>query len=489
MFRSLACCALLLSVLTGGQACLPALQGGTARDPNRNPPDAFPGATNRGLGPTADANSAAANVAQAVWSQFFASHELRELIQVALVNNQELNIRLQEIVIAQNEAYARQGEYIPRLSAQGGAGLEKPGKYTSQGASDDGFGLPDPLGNFTFGLVGTWEVDIWSKLRDAKKSADLRAFATAEGRNFLVTQIIAEVARSYYDLISLDNRIDILQNNIEVQEHVLEMVKLQKAAARVTELAVQRFEAELFRNKSRVFEFQQERVQAENRINFLVGRYPQTVKRDPESFSDPLPTVMQTGLPAQLLDNRPDVRAAELNLAGAKLDVGVARASFYPSLSIDAGAGFRAFNLSHLITFPASLIYDAAGGLVAPLLNRQAIEAQYQAANARQVQAVFEYERTVIQAFTDVVNQLAAVNNLQNVHDLLTQEVDTLGRAVEISVTLFQSARAQYLEVLQARRDFLEAQMELVDTKRRRFQAMVNIYQALGGGWRTDKAS
>ncbi|HVK83049.1 MAG TPA: TolC family protein, partial [Kofleriaceae bacterium] len=185
-----------------------------------------------------------------------------------------------------------------------------------------------------------------------------------------------------------------------------------------------------------------------------------------------------------LLTNRPDVRAAELALAAAKLDVASAKAAFYPSLTIDAELGYQAFNPVHLVATPASLAYRVAGGLVAPLINRRAITAQYRTANALQLQAVVRYEQTVLQAFTEVVNQLAMIENLRRSYEIQQQQVDKLARAVETSNLLFQSARADYMEVLLTRRESLEAEMELIETKKQQFLAVVNVYQALGGGWR-----
>lgn len=455
-------------------ACVPSLKGNDAREPNRIVPASFGGVS-----------SEATSTAQKKWREFFDSTELRELIDAALKQNQELNIRLQEVIIARNEVSARQGDYLPKVKAGAGGGVEKVGKHTSQGVSDEAHGVPDNLGNFTFGLQGSWEVDIWQKLRNATKAADLRYLASIESRNFMVTQIVAEIARSYYELIAIDNQLDVLRRNIELQTDALGVVKLQKQAARVSELAVQRFEAELFKYKSRRFDLEQARVQAENRINFLVGRYPQPVNRNSQKFKEPLPDLIQSGLPSQLLNNRPDVRQAELDLAASKLDVKVAKAAFYPSLSIDANVGYRSFNAEHLVATPDSLIYGVGAGLTAPLINRQAITAQYRSANARQIQAVFNYERTVLQAFTDVVNQLAMVDNLRKGYELQAQQVEALTRSSEISGVLFMSARADYMEVLMTRRDLLEGEMALIETKQRQFQAMVNIYQALGGGWRS----
>jgi len=468
----------LVGFFTAG--CVSSLQGNKPRDPNKKTPASFGGS-----GAPAETLLPTTSAAQKKWGEFFDSAELSSLIEMALANNQELNIRVQEVIIARNEVLARQGEYLPKVSARAGAGLEKTGRYTSQGASDEANRVPENLGDFRFGLAGSWEVDIWKRLRNAVKAADLRYFSSIEGRNFMVTQIVAEIAKSYYELIALDNQLDVLRQNIEVQANALEVVKLQKQAARVTELAVQRFEAEVLKNKSRLYDVEQEKIQTENRINFLVGRYPQVVNRNAEKFKAPFPKLIQAGLPSQLLENRPDVRQAELELKAAKLDVKVAKAAFYPSLSIDAEAGYRSFNARHLVDTPASIFYGLAGNLTAPLLNRKGITAQYRSANARQLQAVFNFEKTLLQAFTDVVNQLATIDNLQKAYDLQSQQVEALARSSEICSILFQSARADYMEVLLTRRDSLQAQMELIDTKNRQFQAMVNVYQALGGGWRS----
>lgn len=471
------------AALAGVMACVPSLNGNEPREPKKAqiPTDwgSYDNADG-GLSPLAGGSSAG----QKNWNEFFVSSDLRNLIDQALKNNQELNIQLQEIIIAQQEVAARKGEYMPKVSAGAGAGIEKTG-YTSQFKSDDAHGVPDNLGNFQFGLRGTWEVDIWGKLRNAAKAANYRYLSSIEARNWTATQIIAELSRTYYELIALDNQIDIVKKNIEIQTDALEVVKLQKIAARVTELAVQRFEAEVLKNRSRLFDLQQQRIQAENRINFLVGRYPQPVTRNSEEFKGALPPGLQAGLPASLLENRPDLRQAELELEAAKLDVKVAKAAFYPSLSIDAGLGYRSFNAAHIINTPESLAYDLAGNLTAPLINRAAITAEYRSANARQIQAVLNYEKTLLQAFTDVANQLAMIQNLQKAYELQQQQVDKLVLAVETSNILFRGARADYMEVLLTRRDSLEAQLELVETKKKQFLSTVGVYQALGGGWRS----
>lgn len=478
--------------------CVPALRGPAFKAPNTSMPGSYlPKGERQGMQDVASPETsdkalptaAPVGVAHQAWQHFFSSPHLRSLIDQAVANNQELNIRLQELVIARAEVSARQGDYLPRVGAQVGGGIEKVGKFTSQGASDEALGVPKNLGNFTFGLVGSWEADVWNKLHDAKKAANMRYLASVESQRFLVTQTVAEIARAYYELLAVDRRLDILAKSIKIQEDTLAMVKLEMQAARVTQLAVQRFEAELMQYKSRVFRFQQERIQIENKINFLVGRYPQPIERDAGDFQGSLALVEGTGLPAELLENRTDVLQAQWALQAAKLDVKVAKKAFFPALTLDAAVGYRAFNTAHLITTPASLFYDAAGGLVAPLLNRRAITAQYEMANAKQVQAVINYEQTLLRAFTDVANELSAVSNWRATSEQLGGQVAMLADAVEVSAVLFQGARAEYIEVLTTRRDFLEAQMELIEVDRRSFAALVGVYQALGGGWRSQSVS
>jgi outer membrane protein, multidrug efflux system len=458
-------------------SCVPSLQDNPPRDPHREVPGGFGGAAQ------------ATTAAQQKWSQIFSSPELQELIATALNNNQELNLQLQEIIIARNEAYARTGEYMPRVEGVASVGIEKVGEHTSQGVGDEQAGLAQNLGDFSFGLRGSWELDVWRKMRNGAKAANLRYLATIEARNFVVTQLIAEIARSYFELMAIDNQLEILTRNIEIQTNALEVVRLQWQAAKVTELAVQRFEAEVLKNQSKRYELEQEKVRTENRINFLVGRYPQPIRRDSVAFRQATPPPIGVGLPSDLLTNRPDVRAAELALEASKLDVASAKAAFYPSFMIDAELGYRAFNPIHLIATPASLAYRFAGGMVAPLINRRAITAQYRTANAMQLQAVIRYEQTVLQAFTDVANQLAVIDNLAKAFEFQQQQVDKLAKAVETSNLLFQSTRADYMEVLLTRRDSVEAEIELVETKKQQFLAMVNVYQALGGGWRASGAA
>jgi len=423
------------------------------------------------------------------WKQYFTDKNLVDLIDVALVNNQELNITLQEIEIARNEIRAKKGEYLPFVNLGAAAGFDKTGRYTTQGANEannqivPGQQNPDAVPNYAFGANVSWEVDIWKKLRNAKKAAVNRYLGTVEGKNFVVTNLISEIANSYYELLALDNQLAIVKQNIEIQSNALQIVKMEKEATRVTELAVRRFQAQVFHTVELQFSIQQRITETENRINFLMGRFPQHIDRSAQPITDFVPNTVKSGIPSQLLENRTDIKQAEQQLAAAKLDVKVAKARFYPSLNISGGIGYQAFNPKYLLNTPESLLYNLAGELTAPLINRNAIKATYLNANAKQIQAVYNYERTIINAYVEVANQLSKINNLQNSYNLKSQEVEALMESVNIANKLFISARADYMEVLLTQRDALESRFDQVEFKMQQLRATVNVYRALGGGW------
>ncbi|WP_264563980.1 TolC family protein [Flavobacterium sp. N3904] len=430
------------------------------------------------------------NTSSIVWKDFFKDKYLTDLIDVALKNNQELKITLAEIEIAQSEIRAKKGALLPSVGIGAVVGIDKVGRYTSTGAGDastditPGQPMPDPLMNYGIAAQANWEVDIWKKLRNSKKAAVSRYLSTVEGKNFVVTNLIAEVSDSYYELLSLDSQLEIIRQNIKLQNNAFEIVKAQKDAARTNELAVQKFQAEVLASQSMEFETLQKIKETENRINFLLGRYPQEIAREKSDFLSLTPTIVNSGIPSQLLANRPDIKQAELELTAAKLDVKVARAEFYPSLDISATLGVEAFKPSFLFTLPESLLYSLAGDIAGPLINKNAIKAEFNKANARQLQALYNYERTILNAYFEVSTELSRISNLEKGYDLKSQQVGALNKAIDASIDLFKSSRVDYFEVLMTQRDVLEAKLDLVETKKEQMNAVVHTYRDLGGGWK-----
>lgn len=436
-----------------------------------------------------NASDSVSNSGVIKWKTFFSDSHLVSLIDTALKNSQELAITLQEIDIARNEMRAKQGRLLPFIEGGVGAGIDKTGRYTSQGAGDastditPGKQVPDWLPDYRFGITASWEADIWKKLRTAKKAAFTRYLSTIEGKNFVITNLIAEIANSYYELLALDNQLQIVRQTIQLQQNALNIVRIQKQAAAATELAVKKFEGEVLGSQSLEYDILQKIQEKENKLNYLLGRYPQHIDRDTTGILNITPSQVAAGIPSQLLQNRPDIKQAALDLEAAKLDIKVAKAEFYPSFNIVAGLGFQAFNPSYLIKFPESLLFSLAGDLAGPLINKSAIKAEYYSANARQIQAVYNYERTILNAYIEVSTELSNIKNQQQIFELKAKQVDTLTATINISNALFKAARADYLEVLLSQRDALESKMELIETKLRQFNAVTNIYRSLGGGW------
>jgi NodT family efflux transporter outer membrane factor (OMF) lipoprotein len=420
--------------------------------------------------------------------QFYNDPTLTQLIYQGLAGNRELKNLEEEVQIAANEVRARSGAYLPFVSWGVGTGVDKPSIFTPEGAAEKqleplpGKRFPDPMPDFRLGLRFSWALDIWRELRNGRDAAAQRHLAAIERRNAFVTRLVADIAEGYYSLMALDKRIETLDQTIDLQEQSLKLAEAKKKAGRGTELAVQRFRAEVQKNQSEKSIVRQEIVEVENRINFLAGRFPQRVERASSRFIDLSIPALSAGLPAQMLENRPDIRQAEREIEAAGLEVLVARAHFFPRLDLTAGVGYRAFNPKYLFWTPDALIYNAAFELTAPLINKRAIQAEFQSANARQLQALYTYQRVVLDAFTEVVNRLAAVENYGRSIESRRQQLQSLAASAESANKLFLAARAEYVEVLLAQRELMEARLVLIDTKRKQLSAVVNAYQALGGG-------
>ena len=445
-------------------------------------PEPGPGLPEDFNGATSSENSSQLGI-----EEFYNDRMLTCLIEKALIDNRELKVLNEEVQIAGNEVLSRSGAYLPFVSLAAGAGLERPSRFSLDGDTihNDPY-LPGKFFNNVFGIYGaginlSWQLDIYRQLRNARDAAGQRYVVASERRNYFVTTLVAEIAENFYRLMGLDKRLENLDQIIELQERSLEIAKARKEAARSTELGVLRFQAELQRNYSEKLIVNQAIIEGENRINFLANRYPQRVERVSADFYDLNIHPLSVGLPSQLLQNRPDIRQAERDLAAAGLDVKVARVNFFPQLVINGGVGLESLVLNHLFE-PQAVAGDLAGGLVAPFVNKRSIRAQYLTANARQLQSIYNYQRVILEAFTQVINRVTKVENYSRSIEIKKQQLKSLEAAVQFADFLFQNARIEYIDVLFAQRDLRDARVVLIDTKTEQLSSIVNAYQALGGG-------
>lgn len=431
-----------------------------------------------------------ANAATINWKKYFSDTNLQGLIDTALKNNLDLLTALQRIEVARSDVKSAHGLLLPTVGGSGAYWQRKFGDYTMDWAGNKtteitpGQIIPKHLPDYFIGLQTSWEIDIWGKLRTKKKAAVSRYLSTLEGRNLAITNLIADVAISYYQLVALDNELDIVKTTIKLQEDALAIVIVQKQSGAANELAVQQFEAQMLNSKSMEKGILQQIIETESRLNFLLGRYPQSIERDKSILSKILPTQLKAGVPSDLLKNRPDIRQAEFELLAAKADVKAAKLAFYPSLTITGSMGFQAFNTAYLFSSPESIAYSLLGNLTAPLINRNAIKAGFNAANSNQTAALYNYQKSIINGYVEVYNEMANIKNLEQIQEFKKQEVDVLNRSIETSSELFRTGRATYLEILMTQKSALQSKLELVNTQKRQFNAVINIYKALGGGWK-----
>ncbi|WP_035563389.1 efflux transporter outer membrane subunit [Hymenobacter sp. IS2118] len=433
------------------------------------------------------------NAGRQPWRQFFQDSALAALVDTALRQNLDVQIALQRVESARATYLARRGALLPTVSAVGSAGADRYGRYTLNGVGnyDTNFSpnidgqrrIPETVTpDFFVGLRSSWEIDLWGKLRSRRKAAYLRVLASEAGRHLVTTNVVAEVARLYYELLTADNQLAVLDRNSGLQRKALELMRVQKQAGRATELAVQQFGAQVLRTESLAHEARQRVTEAETGLNQLLGRYAQPITRGLPLAEQVLPARLGAGVPAAALLRRPDVRQAELELQAARADVDAARAAFLPSLTLTPYVGFNSFRAGALFN-PASLAYGALAGLAGPVLNRAQFKADYRLAVAGNFEQYYRFQQSLQTGFREVVNGLRGLENHRAAAAARQQEVVLLTRAVATANELFVAGYATYLEVITAQRSVLEAELSLAESRQTQLLQSVALYRALGGGW------
>lgn len=439
---------------------------------------------------TYDGKKDSLNIANYSWKEFYKDPNLVELIDLALKNNIDVAIALQKIEMMRAHVGKAKGDLFPNLGFNLGSSMRRFGLYTMDGAGNistditPGQIVPVNLPDYYIGLQTTWEVDIWGKLRNKKKSAFLKYLSSVEGKNLVITNLIADLVSNYYELLALDNKLEIIKETIQIQESAFELVSVQKKAAEANELAVKQIKAQLLNTKAIEYDIVKQTIAVENQINFILNRFPQTIKRQKDIFNQTHNYSKEIGNPLDLLTNRPDIKQAELDMIASKADLKSAKAAFFPALTINGAYGYQAFQTGYLFNTPQSIAYSFLGNLLTPLLNRNNIKSEYKIASAAQKQAYLEYQKAILNGFNEVYFQLKNMENLNKMVELKTEEVSVLSEAIEVSFDLYKTGRADYIEVLTSQRSALSSKMELVDLKQQQFRSKIDLYKVLGGGWK-----
>ena len=418
------------------------------------------------------------------WREFFQDPMLQKLIETALQNNQDLKITLQELAIAKSAITAKQAALLPSVTANIGAGVSKVGRYTAEGAGNvgteitPGHNIPTVIPDLSPSLQVDWTIDLWNKLNSGKKAAVERYLASEAGQRAIKSQLVADVAENYYLLLALDYKLSVMQQYISLQKDAVRIAQIQKEADADTQLAVEKFEAELAKAQADEYLLRQSIVETENNLNLLLGRFPQTIQRTKVDFLQlPMPTTAHS-LSTQLLLQRPDVIQAEHQLKAAKWDVETARKEFLPSFNISAAIGLNAFNPKYLFKLPESLVFNALGGLTAPLINKKAIQANFAQADALQIEALYNYDKTLLTAFIETSTLQSKISNIKLLQQFKQKQSDALIRAVSAAQKLYLNNRATYLEVIDSERGQLDCKMELIDAKSQQLSTLIEMYSA-----------
>lgn len=413
------------------------------------------------------------------WKELFTDDKLSAYIQTALDNNLDVRIALKNIDAA--EAYLKQGKaaYFPMLNGTASYSYANPSLNGSQGM---GLSSRTDINQYELSAGLSWEADIWGKIRSNERAFAASYMQTVSAHQAIKSELVAAVANLYYQLLALDEQKRILEETIQNREESLETIKLLKDAGNVTEVAVKQTEAQLLNSKSLLLDTENQIKLLENSFSILLGENPHSIERN-SLTSQHLNSDLKSGIPVQLLSNRPDVLAAEYGLINAFELTNAAKSNFYPSLRLNANGGIQSLDFDNLFS-ANSLFASLMASLTQPILNGRQIKTQYEVRKAQQEQALLNYKKTVLYAGKEVSDALYTYDTNDRKVILKQSEYEAYNQAIDFSEELLKYGMASYLEVLTARESALNARLSVVNSQFGRLSAIVQLYKAVGGGWR-----
>lgn len=417
------------------------------------------------------------------WKTFFADTTLQKIIDTGILKNSEMQIALRNIDAAKLLVKQAKWNYAPNLGVQMNAQTNFPSQNSLNGISLNSFLEKRHLEDFNLSFNLSWEADIWGKITNQKRGAEAAFKQGEETRKALQTQIVSMIAKSYYNLLMLDKQIEIAQKNVLLNDTIIRIVDLQYNTGLTTILALQQVKAQQLVAASLIPNFEQQIAIQENALSILCGQLPNKILRTKHLDEMPIPDSLTTGVPAQLLANRPDIKVAELTLKRANAQVGYTRAAMFPSFVINATAGLNSFVAGNWFNIPASLFGLVGGGLFQPLFQHRQLRTQYQLAKIDREKAVIGFRQQMLVAVSDVSDALIKIDKLKQQQSLTTERAKLLEEATVNADLLFKNGLATYLEVITAQSNVLNAQLESSTIKKLQLDAQIDLYRSLGGGW------
>ena len=417
------------------------------------------------------------SLANVSWDKIFTDPLLQGYIKKGLTNNLDLRIAIQNIVAA--EATMKQGKagYFPTLAA----GTDWTHNKISKNSQSGSF-LQD-LNTDQFQLTGTlsWEADIWGKIRSNARATNAAYLQTTAVNQAIKTQLIADIASTYYQLLSVDAQIKVAEETLINRNKSIETILALKKGGNVTEVGVKQTEAQKYATEIIIADLKNSIITLENTMSALLGEPSTKIERSTFEAQNMQPAIT-LGVPANLLRNRPDVIAAEYNLINNFELTNVAQSGFYPSLKITGTGGLQSIDLKEW--FSANSIFaNIVTGLTQPIFNQRQVKTKLEVAKANQEKAYLQFEKSLLTAGKEVSDALAQYNNETYKIKVREKQADALVKAANFSDELLTYGLANYLEVLTSKNDALNAKLSLVDNKFQQYKAVIQLYKALGGGW------
>ena len=416
--------------------------------------------------------------ANTAWWHQFEDDVLNGLIDEALKQNNDLRIATSRVDEYVGRFWVGRSGLFPQIGAYGYATQDR---ASERSATPIPSTMKNPVENYQAGFSGSWEIDIWGKLRRATEASKADLLSTEEARQAVILSLVSAVANGYILLRDYDKQLEIATRTAKTREESYKLFKLRYEGGVISELELNQVKSEYEQALATIPQVEKQITFQENALSVLLGRNPGPIDRGKSIDELTLPAV-PAGLPSDLLEKRPDVRQAEQALVAANARIGVAKAQFFPTISLTGLFGWASVELSNLFTGPAQ-VWSWGGAAVAPIFTGGSLMGQFWASEAIQQQTLFNYQSTVQTAFREVDDSLADQKRTREQLEAQKRQVDALKEYARIARLRYDNGYTSFIEVLDAERSLFSAELTYAQTQGILFSALVNLYKAMGGGW------
>jgi multidrug efflux system outer membrane protein len=425
-----------------------------------------------------------ASVADLEWRQFFKDPILQSLIEKGIKNNYDLQIALKQVASSQERLLQAKYMQYPDISFGVSGQISRPSKNSMNGQSLNLFLGQSHVEDYNAAFNLSWEADIWGKIKNQQEVSRVQYLQTYEASKAIQTQVVAAIAQGYYNLLMLDKQMNVAKSNLELSKNTLDVTEKIWKGGETTSLGVQQAKARTESTELLISQLEQNIAVQENALSILVGENPAKITRTIEMSDSSLPQNISAGIPAAMVSRRPDVRQQELVLLESNSIVGIAQASMYPALRITANGGVNSFKIDNWFQIPASLFGSVLGGITQPIFQKRQLKTDLNVAKIQREKNVLAFRQSVLNAVGEVSDALVSNESLKVQEVKAAEQVSTLKDGIKSAELLYKGGMANYLEVITAQANSLQAELNLASIKRERLSSIVDLYRALGGGWK-----